>query len=397
MLGGPVLIVGDEPQRCHLPDPRVAACPRATATSVGGWPTRAVFALHRVGHCCPVTTVPAETGPHDDAAVGFGILATGGIAASFVRDLAHVPGARAVAVGSRTSARAEAFAAEHHLAAAYGSYEGLLADPAVDVVYVATPHSMHEENVLAALAAGKAVLCEKPLAITARQATRMVDEARRRGLFLAEAMWMRCHPTMRRVVDGLRAGWVGEIRQVRADLGLVAGADPDGRLHDPALGASSLLDIGVYPLTLATWLLGEPEQLHGAAVLDARGVDDSAGLVLSYASGAVATLSCSQQAWTDSTASVAGSGGRVEIPARMNHPTAATRVYGDFPTPTTEVVTEPVIGKGLAHEAIEVVRSLRAGETESPLLPLDDTVLVARLLDRARAACGVRLPADGLP
>jgi len=344
------------------------------------------------------TVVTASVGrSRTDRPVRFGILATGGIAETFVRDLAHVPEAVAVAVGSRTPDRAAAFAAEHGIERAYGSYDQLLADPDVDVVYVATPHSAHEDNVLAALANDKAVLCEKPLAITARQTARMVDEARGHGLFLAEAMWMRCHPTMRRMVDGIADGWVGAVRQVRADLGLVANPDPTSRLHDPALGASSLLDIGIYPLTLATWLLGEPEQMRGAAVLDERGVDDSAGLVLSYASGAIATLSCSQQAWTDSSASVAGSTGRVEIPARMNHPASITRVHGDFADPQAETVAEPVLGKGLAHEVVEVVRCLRAGETESPLLPLDDTVLVARLLDRAREVCGVRLPADDLP
>ncbi len=332
-----------------------------------------------------------------DTAVGFGILATGGIAAAFVRDLAHVPGARAAAVGSRTLGRAETFAAEHDIAAAYGSYEQVLADPDVDVVYVATPHTAHEENVLAALSAGKAVLCEKPLAMTERQATRMVNEARRRGLFLAEGMWMRCNPALRRTVEGIGSGWVGNVRQVRADLGLVARADPDSRWHDPALGASSLLDVGVYPLTFATWMLGEPIEVRGAAVLDDRGVDDTAGLVLSYASGAVATLSCSQQAWSDSAATVAGDTGRVEIAARMHHPPSVTRLFGDLEDPQTETFSEPVIGGGLAHEAIEVVRCVRAGWIESPLLPLDQTLLVARLLDAARAACGVRLPADELP
>jgi len=334
--------------------------------------------------------------PEGGRPIGFGVLATGGIAASFVRDLVNAPGTRAVAVGSRTLDRARAFAAEHHVDTAYGSYEEVLADPAVDVVYVATPHAVHEENVLAALDAGKAVLCEKPLAMTERQATRMVDAARSRGLFLAEAMWMRCNPTLRAMVAGIEAGWVGEVRQVRADLGLVARSDPDSRWHDPALGASSLLDIGVYPLTLATWLLGEPDDVQGVAILDERGVDDTAGLVLSYASGAVATLSCSQRAWSDSAASVAGSDGRVEIPASMHHPPSVTRFFGARDEPRTETVSEPMIGHGLAHEAIEVARCLRAGETESPLLRLDDSLLVARLLDRARAACGVRLPADDL-
>ncbi len=354
-------------------------------------------------HSDDVTAAPptAPAGASDQ--IGFGILATGGIATSFVRDLAHVPGARAVAVGSRRQDSADSFAVAFGVDRAYGSYDGVLSDAAVDVVYVATPHALHERDVMACLEARKAVLCEKPLAVTARQAERIVADARRRGLFLAEALWMRCNPTLRRVVEAVHRGSVGDVRQVHADLGFVAARDPTSRLHDPALGASSLLDVGVYPLALVTWLLGEPVELSGAAVLDERGVDDTAGLVLSYASGAVATVSCSQQAWSWSGATVAGSGGRLEVHPRMHRPASATLYTGDSGdsgdsgdrTPLAEeTIAEPVLGTGLAHEAVEVVRCLRAGETESPLLPLDDTLLVARLLDRARAACGVRLPAD---
>jgi len=150
--------------------------------------------------------------------VGIGILATGTIASAFVADLAHLPDATAVAVGSRRQDNADAFARRHGIASAHGSYEQLLEDDAVEVVYVATPHALHEQNVLDCLDAGKAVLCEKPLGVTAAQAERMVAAARARGLFLAEAMWMRCNPTLRRMVDGVRAGWVGDVSTVCADL-----------------------------------------------------------------------------------------------------------------------------------------------------------------------------------
>jgi len=345
------------------------------------------------------TVTDAQLPPSEGPArpIGFGVLATGGIAASFVIDLAHAPGAGAVAVGSRRLERARAFAGEHGIGAAYGSYDEVLADPAVDVVYVATPHALHEANVMACLEAGKAVLCEKPLGVTARQSERMVAAARGRGLFLAEAMWMRCNPTLRRMVDGVRDGWVGDVRQVRADLGFVGNPDPDSRLHDPALGASSLLDVGIYPLTLVTWLLGEPADMVGLATLDARGVDDTCALALSYASGAVATVTCSQLAWTDSSATVAGSRGRVDVASRMHVPPSVTRHTGQVPPLKAETFAEPVLGRGLANEAVEVARCVAAGQTESPLLPLDETLLVARLLDRARSVCGIRLPADDEP
>jgi predicted dehydrogenase len=154
-----------------------------------------------------------------------------------------------------------------------------------------------------------------------------------------------------------------------------------------------LLDVGVYPLTFVTMLLGEPRALTGQAVLTARGVDDAAGLVLTYDSGAIATVTCAQNALTDSTATVAGETGRIEVAAPVMAP-PSMRVVGADEGADAEVVAEPMIGGGMAHEAIEVQRCLRAGLLESPLVPLDETVLVARLLDRARAACGVRLPGD---
>ena len=326
--------------------------------------------------------------------VGFGILATGGIATAFATDLAHVPAARVAAVGSRDGARARTFADRHGAASAYDSYDGVLADPAVDVVYVATPHALHEENVLAALGAGKAVLCEKPLGLTAGQTDRMVAAARAAGLFLAEAMWMRCNPTLLRMVEAVRDGWVGQVTGLRADLGFVAPPDPTSRLRDPALGAGALLDVGIYPVALATWLLGEPATVAGAAVLDERGVDDAAGLVLTYPSGAVATLSCSQQGWTDCSATVAGDDGRIEVAPRLTAPPSVTRCDPGWPAGDGETIAEPLTGSGLAHEAIEVVGCLQAGMTESPLLPLDESRRVARVLDRARQACGVRLAVD---
>lgn len=334
------------------------------------------------------------TSPSPQPPVGIGILATGMIASAFVADLAHVPAATAVAVGSRRQDNADAFARRHGIASAYGTYEQLLADDAVELVYVATPHGLHEQNVLACLDAGKAVLCEKPLGVTAAQAERMVAAARARGLFLAEAMWMRCNPTLCRMVDGVRAGWVGDVTTVRADLSFVGSHDPASRLHDPALGASALLDVGIYPVTFAAWLFGQPEQVVGTAAIDERGVDESAALALTFGAGQVASLSCSQVSWGDCRASVAGTGGRLDVAARMNAPPHVTRYGPDWPPPVIETVAEPIIGTGLAHEAVEVARCLRSGETESPRLPLDDSLAIARLLDRARAACGVRLPAD---
>lgn len=319
----------------------------------------------------------------------WGVLATGRIATTFATDLNLVDGAELAAVASRTGASARTFAAEHGAERAYGSYPELLADPGVDIVYVATPHGRHAEDVMACLEAGKSVLCEKPITLNAGQARSLVGEARRRGLFLAEAMWMRCHPNIRRIRELVRAGACGTVRQVRADLGIVAAPDLP-RMWDPALGASALLDIGVYPLTFASLLLGEPEDVRAVAALSGRGIDVNGGATLSYADGSIASVTWSQVAWSDSQASVAGDGGRIEVASRMNHPPSFAHVRNW----ESDTFSEPVLGHGLAHEIVEASDCVRAGRTESELLPLDETVAMMGVMDRIREQVGVRYAVD---
>jgi predicted dehydrogenase len=317
--------------------------------------------------------------------VRWGILATGKIARTFVADLALVSGAVLAAVGSRSLSGAQAFVDEHGFgdspATAHGSYADLAADPVVDVVYVATPHSRHFDDVMTCLEAGKAVLCEKPLTLDAQTAAELVLAARERDLFLAEAMWMRTNPSVRKAVAMAHEGQLGAVRQVRADLGFVLDTDPDGRLWDPDLGASALLDLGIYPLTFATLVLGNPSGVSAAAVLSDRGVDVNGGAALTYDSGAVATISWSQTAWTDTRASIAGDGGRIELPMRFHESDSFTYARNcDIDT-----IETPLRGRGYTHEAEEVMRCLRAGLSESPLLPLDGTLETMRLLDRIKA------------
>jgi predicted dehydrogenase len=324
----------------------------------------------------------SETQPRP---VRWGVLATGKIARLFVADLALVPGAVLSAVGSRSLHGAQKFVDEHGYgdsrATAHGSYADLAADPDVDVVYVATPHSRHADDVMTCIEAGKAVLCEKPLTLDADTAADLVRAARERRVFLAEAMWMRTNPSVRKAIAMAHEGHLGTVRQVRADLGFVLDTDPDGRLWNPELGASALLDLGIYPLTFATLVLGSPSGVSAAAVLSDRGVDVNGGATLTYGSGAVATISWSQTAWTDTRASIAGDGGRIELPMRFHESDSFTYARNwDIDT-----IQTPLRGRGYTHEAEEVMRCLRAGLTESPLLPLDGTLETMRLLDRIKA------------
>ena len=324
--------------------------------------------------------------------VRFGILATGGIAQAFARDLLLTPGAVIAAVGSRSQGSADAFAAQHADGArAHASYAALVADPDVDVVYVATPHSMHLEGARLAFEAGKHVLCEKPLTLNAAQAQEMVDLSRRHDRFLMEAMWMACNPLVRAVRDGVAAGRFGTPRSLHADIGFTVERPPTDRLLDPDLGGGVLLDMGVYPLTFAHLVLGQAQELRAVADLDPRGVDRDVAIVGRYAGGAVAALTATMTSDSRRTAWIATDVGRIELDGTFHHPTGARWLPTDGEPEQIEPVGE-LIGSGLGNEAAEVVRCVREGLRESPLVPHEQTLALMRQMDDLRAQLGIRYP-----
>lgn len=321
---------------------------------------------------------------NSSAPIRWGILATGKIAAHFAEDLALVDGNALVAVGSRRPEAAQDFAERFGGARSHGSYAELAADDEVDIIYVATPHSRHVEDVMTCFEGGKAVLCEKALTLNLADAQGLVDEARSRSLFFAEAMWMRTNPNIRRVAQMAAAGSCGQIGQLRAELGFAATPDLL-RLWDPALGASAMLDLGIYPLTFAHLILGAPTGIAAAGTLSDRGIDTNGGATLTYASGAVASIAWSQVAWTDNRASISGDGGRIEILPRFHEATSFTHAYGEL----LDTISEPVTGRGYAHEIEEVAACLRAGATESALLPLDETLAIMAQIEEILSQLGV--------
>ncbi|MGW7075956.1 Gfo/Idh/MocA family protein [Streptomyces sp. NPDC054866] len=326
--------------------------------------------------------------------VRWGILATGGIAASFTANLLDMPDAEVVAVASRTDASAKAFAERFGIPRAYGGWGALAEDEDVDVVYVATPHASHRAAAGLCLDAGRAVLCEKAFTLNAREARELVTLARRRGLFLMEAMWMYCHPLIRRMKALVDDGAIGEVRTVQADFGLAGPFPPAHRLRDPAQGGGSLLDLGVYPVSFAQLLLGEPSGVSARATLSDEGVDLQTGMLLSYESGAHAVLHCSINAGTPVTASVTGSRGRIDVSNGFFFPDRFV-LHREGHDPE-EFTASPEYGPrdSLKHEAAEVMHRLRAGDTESPLVPLDGTLAVMRTLDAVRERIGVRYPGE---
>lgn len=323
----------------------------------------------------------------------WGILATGKIAHRFADDLTLLPDAEIAAVGARSQASADAFAADYDVPRAHPSYEALAADPDVDVVYVASPHGLHHDHVRMLLEAGKPVLCEKAITLNAGQAEELFALAEEKGLFLMEAMWMACHPLVRHLRERIAAGEFGSPRQLVADLGFVVDAPASDRKLAPELGGGALLDVGIYPLTLAQLFLGSPRSQQAVAAVNEQGIDLDVAIVAEHADGAIAVSTGSFTGATRRDATLATDTGRLEIPADFHHPTHAIwHPAGGEPVRIDP--PEPVIGTGLAHEAIEVMRALRAGETTSPVVPPEQTLDLMRQMDAIRAQVGVRYPGE---
>jgi len=331
--------------------------------------------------------------------VRWGVVATGAIAATVTADLALLPDAVLQAVSSRRADKAAAFAERFGFATSYSDtadrlgYEALFADPDVEVVYVATPHAQHAEVVRAALTAGKAVLCEKPLTINAREAQELVDLARERGVFLMEAVWTRFLPAMQRALEIVASGEIGTVQWVSAEVGFPAPADPSARIWALADGGGALLDLAVYTLLWAWGTLGLPDAVRAVGTLNAEGVDAQNALSLSYASGAQAQLTTSLLARSPHTALVAGSAGwiRAQGPDEVYRPTRLDVQVGEGAVRTEEF---ELIGSGYVHELREVTRCLQQGLTESPVMPLDHSLATMRLLDAVRGQLGVVYPND---
>ena len=320
----------------------------------------------------------------------WGILGTGDIASSFVTDLALLDDHVVAAVGSRSSSGAEAFGQRHGITRRHGSYAELVADRDVDVVYVATPHPFHRENALTAIAAGKHVLVEKPFALDAAQAREVFAAAHERGVFVMEAMWTRFLPWVADLLALVADGTLGELTAVGAEFGVLFAPDPTSRLMAPELGGGSLLDLGVYPLSLACLLLGAPETLTAASVPTATGVDAHTSVLTTHAGGAHALVSSSMVAAHANRATVVGTLGRVEVDPPFFTPGGFSLTVG----PTTTRREHPDDGIGLRHQAVEVARCIRAGLTESGLRTHADTLVVLQAMDEVRRQVGLRYPGE---
>lgn len=322
-------------------------------------------------------------------AVRWGLLATGGIARSFARDLLDA-GHLVTAVGSRAPGAATAFAAEFGIPNPHGSYEQLVADPEVDAVYVATPHPMHLDGALLAIAAGKHVLVEKPFTLNGAQARRIADAAHDAGVIVMEAMWTRYLPHMVRLREMLADGAIGDVRTVIADHTQALPTDPAHRLQNPDLGGGALLDLGIYPVSFAVDVLGLPTAVMAHATMTPTGVDRQTAIVLEHDGGRQAVLHCALDTAGSNRAVVLGTEGAIELDRVWYTPTTLTRYDRDWQV--VERVAPPVSGRGMQYQAAELER--RIGGANPSALPIDETVAIMGVLDAVRDRIGLRYPGE---
>ncbi|NMB97260.1 MAG: Gfo/Idh/MocA family oxidoreductase [Clostridiaceae bacterium] len=323
--------------------------------------------------------------------IRWGILGAGNIARKFATGMKVVAGSELLAVGSRSIERAQSFAKEFNIPKTYGSYEEMVKDPELDVVYIATPHTFHKPHALLCLNNGKAVLCEKPFGVNAGEVEEMVQCARKNNLFLMEAMWTRFLPVMYKVKEWITNEAIGEVRMLTADFGFYASINPEGRLFNLQLGGGALLDVGVYPINLASMIFGgAPERITGMAHIGETGVDEQAAMILGYKNGELAILHTAIRANTHHEARIIGTKGSIIIPDFWR----ATSATFKIDSKDEEIVEIPFEANGYCYEAREVERCLKEGKLESDLMTWDESISILKTMDELRKQWGLRYPVD---
>ena len=323
--------------------------------------------------------------------IRWGILGPGNISRKFATGLGTLPNTELLAVGSRSQESADAFGDKFSIPRRYNSYQALVNDPDLDVIYIGSPHSFHKEHTLLCLNAGKAVLCEKPFAINVHEAEEMVALARQKKIFLMEAMWTRYLPHMVKVREIIASGTIGEVRMLKADFGFRTEVNPKGRLFDPQLGGGGLLDVGIYPVSLAYMLFGTPTEIKTFANLGSTGIDEEATMLFKHAKGEMSLLSTAVRLDTPWETFILGTEGRIQIHRPWWSPTSFT-LFVNGKDPETINLDCPL--NGYNYEALEVGQCLREGKLESSLMPLDESLEIMKTLDALRKEWGLTYPME---
>lgn len=322
--------------------------------------------------------------------IRWGIFGTGTIAHKFASDLKRVQNAGLFAVGSRSLQNAEVFCKEFDVPLSFGSYEELAGCDGIDIVYIATPNHLHHPNTLLCLNNGKAVLCEKPFALNAKQASEMIDLARRKNVFLMDALWTKFLPHYQKMLEIVRSGELGEIKAVFANFGFQADATPDSRLLNPVMGGGSLMDIGIYNVFTALDVLGKPDEINVSISPAGQGIDEQCAVVFKYNNGAMASLFSSISANMETEVEICGTLGRLKLTAPF-YDSASVLEY-DAHGKKTVIKTEKEAGSGYQYEARHATGCLLKESTQSTVVPHDYSILLMQTLDRIRNLAGIVFP-----
>ncbi|MBS1559711.1 MAG: Gfo/Idh/MocA family oxidoreductase [Bacteroidetes bacterium] len=326
--------------------------------------------------------------------IRWGILGCGKIARKFAADLRWVPQAELVAVGAREKITAEAFAKDFPVQYIHNSYRALAENPAVDVIYIATPHGFHYEHTLLCLKNKKAVLCEKAFAMNQTQAREMIAEARHQNIFLMEALWTKFLPHYKKMKTFIAEGKIGNIQNISANFGFIPTPPVASRLYDPKLGGGSLLDIGLYPVFLALDLLGSPDKISAVMTPSPEGTDSQCAIQFFYKNGALAQLFSSFLSNLSTGADIGGDKGRIRLTHRFHGPTTHLEYYPGIVDTCESIPFEATKGFGYEYEAQHVTDCLLQNLTESPVITHADSILLMETLDRIRVQANIHYPAD---
>ncbi len=324
--------------------------------------------------------------------VKWGIIGAGNIAVKFATALNSLDHTELTAIASRDKTKAQTFADRFHIKKAYGSYEELVSDPEIDVIYIATPHTEHRNHTKLCIEAGKAVLCEKPFALNEIEARDMVDAAKNKNVFLMEAMWTKFLPVTKIVKQWISNKIIGEIKYINISFGFRTEFDPSSRLYDPKLGGGALLDVGVYPISYVIQLMGRlPDKISSNAYIGKSRVDEMNVISFQYNEGMMANISSAINAVTGDEAVIIGEKGRIVVP---NFWTAESAEVYDETGKLIDSFFHPFTSNGYVYEAEEVNRCILEDKKQSDVIPHHDTLDIMRLLDDLRADWGLVYPSE---
>lgn len=323
--------------------------------------------------------------------INWGIIGLGNIANAFAKDLALVPNAHLRGVASKSKEKAKEFAETHHAEKAYGSYKELFKDDSIDIIYIATTHDSHAALSIAAMKAGKAVLCEKPLAVNKKQVKKMIKTAKKKKVFMMEAFWSKFNPSVKQSIDLAKNGRIGEVNYINVDFSFYKEGAAESRLFNLDLAGGALLDVGVYPIFLAYSIFGKPKKILATARFHETGADIQTAAILKYKNG-IANVFCGLASESDTVAKIYGTKGRIYIDSRWHEAQSYRIIDGVGSGKKQEIKVNPTRGKGFTYEIEECMRCLNEGKLESDQWSPKNSLELITIVDEIRAQCGLTYP-----